>query len=405
MTKLCHPGPAVSFLVALALCLTPARSLLGQSGKEGDIVEKSTETPAPPSTSKEEEKAGIGSWTQYRGDFANSGVSHSPRPKYQGLKWKYFVGSPMTSTPAIAAGKVVVPSEAGYVNAIDAKTGTKAWLTKLSRPKEAVVHSSPLIFGGRVYVCGKSGTFYALDLETGRELFAVKVSEKEIYSSPKGDARGIVFGTVDESIVCLDPGDGRIRWRVPALREIGSTPTILGDSVFIPGKDRILYEIDINSGEVRKRHALPGTTHCTMPVGAGFGFFSTGGNKAYGYDLLEGKVVWEAAATSDDQTAAAYTEGVAYLQQGQFVWAVEATSGRKLWEFKAPNKVTPFCLNGDDLLLAGRDKTFRVLDRKTGNELYSLNLGEGFHSGPILVDGVVYIAADVTDGMHVYAIE
>jgi hypothetical protein len=34
-----------------------------------------------------------------------------------------------------------------------------------------------------------------------------------------------------------------------------------------------------------------------------------------------------------------------------------------------------------------------------------LDFDEGFVSGPILVDGTVYLAADMDTGMHLYAIE
>lgn len=343
----------------------------------------------------------------FRGDLENTGISHSPRPKYTGLKWKHHCGSPLTSTPAVAAGKVIAPSEAGYVNCIDAATGKKVWEKKCGTGQAGmgIVFTSPLIVDGRIYVGSKTGTLYCLDLETGDIAFTFQAGEKEIYSSPKGDGRGVVFGTIDGTIWCVDPKTGKDRWKVDAHREVGATAAILGDVVYIPGKDRNYYQIDYRTGRVLSKPQLSATTHCTAALGAGYAFLVLGGRKSIAWDLLRGEQVWENEATSDDQIATGYADGVAYFPLGQFLWAIDAPTGKKLWEFKADHKIAPPVINGDDVLIAGRDRKFRVLDRKSGRETWSLDLGEGFVAGPVLVDGVVYLAGDANEGMHVFAIE
>jgi outer membrane protein assembly factor BamB len=50
----------------------------------------------------------------------------------------------------------------------------------------------------------------------------------------EGDARGVVFGTMDGDIWCIDPQTGKAKWKVDALREIGATAAILGDSAEVP---------------------------------------------------------------------------------------------------------------------------------------------------------------------------
>jgi outer membrane protein assembly factor BamB len=57
------------------------------------------------------------------------------------------------------------------------------------------------------------------------------------------------------------------------------------------------------------------------------------------------------------------------------------------------------------VVIAGRDQHLRVLDRKSGQERWSLHLGEGFVAGPVIVDGVVYLAGDANEGLHVFAVE
>jgi outer membrane protein assembly factor BamB len=319
------------------------------------------------------------------------------------------VGAPTTSTPVVSQGLVITASEAGFVNAIDAATGKKVWIHKCGTGEftKGIIFTTPFIFDGRIYVGNRAGTLYCLDLKAGEEIFTFQAGEKEIYASPKGDGRGIVFGTIDGVIWCIDPKDGKPKWKVEAHREIGATAAILGDTIYIPGKDRNLYEIDYATGNLRRKppFQLPGTTHCTAALGAGYAFLITGGRKCHAIDLLDGKVVWENDATSDDHIPPGYADGVAYFPLGQFLWAIDGPTGAKLWEFKAEHKVSAPVINGGEVLIAGRDRKFRVIDRKTGTEIWSLDLGEGFVAGPVLVDGVVYLAGDANEGMNIFAVE
>ncbi len=392
------------------LSLSPFAVVAVALGSLAPSVLAAPQEPTAGATRPAEETAklpGVGSWTQFRGDPQNSGVSHSPRPAYKGLKWKYFVGAPLSSTPAVAAGKVIAPSEAGWVNAIDAATGRRAWVTRCGTGKAGggIIFTSPLIHDGRVYTASREGRLYCLDLETGQQIFEFDAGDRELYASPKGDDRGIVFSSMSGAIFCVDPKTGKQKWKAQALREVGATVSILGDTIFVAGKDRNLYEIDYATGAMRPKTQLPGTTHCTAALGAGFAYLVTGGRKSQAVDLLDGRVVWEDDATSDDQIATAYADGVAYFPLGAVVRAVDGPTGRRLWEFKADHKVAPPLVNGNDLVVAGRDHKLRVLDRKTGAETWSLDLGEGFVAGPVIVDGVVYLAGDANEGKHVFAVE
>jgi outer membrane protein assembly factor BamB len=350
---------------------------------------------------------GVGAWTEYRGDPLNSGVSHSPRPAYRGPKWKYFAGSPLTSTPAVAAGKVIAPSEGGFVNAIDARTGAKVWIAQCGpgTPGNGIVFTSPLIHEGRVYVGSKPGTLHCLDLETGVEIFKVDLAKEAIYASPKGGAKGIVVSSMDGVIHCLDPATGASRWKVRTHREVGATAAIMGDRVLVPGKDRTFYEIDYASGDVVRRIEMPSTSNATPVIGLGFAHVMMSSGKAAAIDLLTGRIAHDVETTGDDQTTGAFADGILYLPVGQFMRAISGATGELLWEFRAGHKVSPPIVNGDDLLFTSRDRKFRVVERRTGNLHFELEFEDGFVAGPVLVDGVVYVATDVHSGVHVHAIE
>ncbi|MAG34312.1 MAG: hypothetical protein CL908_25820 [Deltaproteobacteria bacterium] len=360
-------------------------------------------------------KAGVTAWTQFRGDLLNTGISHSRQPNWKklGIKWKYWTGSYQSSTPAMADGKLVTCTEGGDMHCVDARTGKKVWKILCSadrKPGRGIVFCSPLIHNGRVYVGNKIGQLWCINFKTGKKEWTWQEDglDPRIFSSPKGDDRGIVIATVDQKmmrgqITCLDPVTGKERWKTRLGREVGATPAVLGDALYVACKDRKLYEIGYADGKIRRAMPLPGTTHCTPALGMGFAFLVTGGRKSVAVDLLQGKVAWQADATSDDKIAVGFANGRAYFPLGRFLYCFDAITGAEKYKFPTGHKVSAPCISGDYALITGRDGWFRVID-KAGEEVHSVNLGEPCVAGPILVDGVVYTCSDVNVGHHLFAL-
>ncbi|MSR74463.1 MAG: hypothetical protein EXS14_03185 [Planctomycetes bacterium] len=350
-----------------------------------------------------EAKPGIGFWTQFRGDAASTGVSHSPRPAYKGVKWKHFLGGPSTSTPAVVDGKVIVATEAGWLTAVAVKDGTRIWQKKLAC--EAVIASSPLIIDGRIYIGTRGGHVICSSVADGALVWTHKTGSLAVYASPKGDARGIVFGDMNGVVWCLDPATGAVRWQSKALREVASSVSMLGDNLYVASRGRALYELNYKDGAILRTFELPKATASTPALGMGFAYLMCGSDLAVAIDLLEGRMVWTHSNALDDQSSAAFADGTVYMPLGQHLKAMNGRTGEVLWTCLTNHKIGPPVINGDDILIACRDKVFRVVDRKTGKVTFELAFDEGFVSGPVVVDGVVYLAADMDMGVHLYAIE
>jgi outer membrane protein assembly factor BamB len=266
---------------------------------------------------------------------------------------------------------------------------------------QGFVFSSPLIHEGRIYVGAKDHHLYCVDLQGGEVLWSYDAG-KEIYASPKGDGRGIVFSTADGQVICLDPKSGERRWQFRADREIGAAAAVWGRQLLIPGRDRTMYRIDYESGSIIEEIGLPGATHCTPCIGMGYAFLIVGGRKSAAIDLFESRIAWEGVATGDHKTPCAYFDKRVYLPLGKYVYCVNGATGEKLWEAEAQNRVTPPLINAGELIFAGKDGTLRVHDRKSGEEVVTVALGEQFIAGPILVGGTFYLAGSKS---YLYAVE
>lgn len=360
-------------------------------------------------------RAGESAWLQYRGDLQNSGVSHSRPIDWSRVEkaWSYFAGASLTATPAVAGGRVIAADELGVVHAIDAATGKGIWTRRCGAggAGNGFVVSSPMILNNRIYVAAKTGVLYCLDWEKGEIQWEFAATEREddgdtakFFASPKGDARGILLSSTGGRTWCIDPVNGKPKWHVDLYRETGASAAVIGNLVYVAGKDRLLREIDYETGEVLRQIQMPGTTHSTPAIGLGYAFLITF-QKTFAIDLtqMDAPVVWTGEATSDDKLCAAVGHGNVYFPLGQFVYAQEGPSGRTLWKFKAGHKVSPVCVVGDDICFAARDKVFTVVS-KAGEKLYEIDLGEGFHAGPVVVDGSVYLASDVSTGVRVFCL-
>jgi len=267
-----------------------------------------------------------------------------------------------------------------------------------------------MILDGVAYTGNRIGQLWAVDMKTGDRKWhwQAKTIKPEIYASPKGDARGIVICTVDMklakgSIVCLDPKTGKEKWTVKTGREVGATPAIFGNSIYVACKDRKVYEIDYATGKVLRQFPLPGTTHCTISIGMGFAFLVTGGQHVMAIDLLGGKTAWDVTGSADEQTSLGFANGRTLVPIGRSMHCFDAVSGVEKWQYEGPHKFAPPCIaSNGDVLTINRDGRFRVI--RDGKLVKEVDLAEPCVAGPVLVDGVVYTCSDVNSGHHVFAL-
>ena len=108
--------------------------------------------------------AALAGWPMFRGDPALTGVASGRLADQLELRWSYQTGVPVKSSPAIAAGKVLIGNDAGHLFALDLKTGKSLWTFKAGDSIEA----SPLVVNSAVYVGSADGNLYALDLQNRR---------------------------------------------------------------------------------------------------------------------------------------------------------------------------------------------------------------------------------------------
>jgi outer membrane protein assembly factor BamB/predicted phosphodiesterase len=122
--------------------------------------------------------------------------------------WRYGV----VATPALAGGKLIVPTMAGKVMAFHAASGADAWFHDGAPPVIRTAHyqgagaetfaASPVVTADIVWVGGVDGRLRALDLENGRQLWEVDLGAP-IMSAPVPAGEMLYVGTYDGTVHAL----------------------------------------------------------------------------------------------------------------------------------------------------------------------------------------------------------
>ena len=123
--------------------------------------------------------AGPYDWPMFRHDLQHTGYSASPAPSTNQTLWNYTTGGFVSSSPAVADGKVYVGSYDNNTYCFDAATGAKVW----NFTTGGNMHSSPAVADGKVYACSYDRKVYCLNALTGASIWNFTTGD-EVHGSP-----------------------------------------------------------------------------------------------------------------------------------------------------------------------------------------------------------------------------
>lgn len=331
-----------------------------------------TALPAPPA-------AGL-----YRSNPARTGCPVTTGlPHLSGAKWSYKLGGRQHCTPALADGLLVSGLNV-YQNlyALDSETGKPRWEFRTGN-----VASPPTIANGVVYFGSGDvreldrGLFLAVDLKTGQE-----------------------------------------RWRLTTGKIESKSPLVVDDLVYLASDNLNLYALDAHSGRVvwKFPFALPHYMvigHTAPAYADGTIYFGGSGLKLDGtstyaslfaLDARTGALKWQFAprgranVRSDDrlQDMVAVAGGVVYGKSDNFLFAVDASTGRQRWIFTAPRAITVPAVSASRAYVGCFDGNVYVLDSATGAIVDRIPLAGYCDTAPVVVGETLYLAASANGTQH-----
>jgi outer membrane protein assembly factor BamB len=259
------------------------------------------------------------------------------------------------------------------------------------------VLSTPAVEGDLVYIASTDGRLYALDRLSGAERWRF-ATEGPISSSP-AVAHGLVYvSSVDGYVHAVDAATGRRRWRFTTRGERRFTaPGIHGA---IPRSERMPDPFDV---------------FLSSPTVAGdVLYIGSGDQHVYALNARTGDKLWEFATGDVVHASPAVVDGVVYIGSwDRNLYALDAATGRERWRYTTGadsviyNQVgiaSSAAVGGGMVFVGGRDGHFHAVDAATGALRWKHNNNGGWTIGsPALRDGIVYFAT--SDGRRFKALD
>lgn len=307
------------------------------------------------------------------------------------------------ATPVIDGGKLFVGVQRGFFYCIDVEHARKDWIFKA----QGAIYASARVDGENVYFADTKGAIYALNKKTGKLVWISKI-DGEVVSAPLIQDGKIYFVTLAKELAALDISNGNLLWQT-RQRVKDSSFTIMGaaDPVFYNGmilvgySDGTLVAHSVVDGSARWVKQLGDRTQAfhdvdaTILIVGKLAYLSSADGKFYALNPENGQTVWEVPVGSVNSAALAGNN--LYLAAGGILYSFEADSGKTIWEqnFEVTEISSPAIYEKWIAVVATQGKIY-VLDRQSGDVLFSWFVKGGGFSNPVISDNQLFLLSNAS---------
>jgi outer membrane protein assembly factor BamB/predicted phosphodiesterase len=189
-----------------------------------------------------------------------------------------------------------------------------------------------------VFATNTAGWIFALDKKTGKKTWAFKTNGK-IYSTPAVKGNSVVVGSSDNFVYCLSAKTGKLLWKAAAQRPVLGSPVIEKKTVYIGSSDGHFRAFNLKNGKLLWDFDQVNNFVVTRPlVYQGKVYFGSWGNEFYALDAATGKLAWKWSNGSTNRMfspAACYpvaANGRIFLvAPDRFMTSLNAETGAVVW--------------------------------------------------------------------------
>ena len=265
----------------------------------------------------------------------------------------------MASSPAVWGRYLVYHGMEGHVWLLDRATGRLRWHYWVGSP----IESSPIVRHGIDYFGAWNGRLYALDLRHRRLRWSRTLGAK-ITSSASISGRTLYIGDYAGRLWAIAFGSGRTRWTASVNGRIYGTPAVAAGRIFVPSSSGGSLTAFSTRGRYLWRISPGAYVYSSPAFSHGRVFFGSYNGVFYGVSASSGRILWAVGLGGPISGAAVVVDGVAYA--GSFagrIVGVDARSGRTLVRFPHGHYV-PVSGNGKRLLFHGYSALYALEPRR-----------------------------------------
>ncbi|WP_323677505.1 PQQ-binding-like beta-propeller repeat protein [Halorubellus sp. PRR65] len=202
------------------------------------------------------------------------------------------------TTPAVGDGVAFVGNDDALV-AVETDGGDTAWEVAVEGTVTAPTLADGSVYVGAVdeYEDGFTVGVHAFDADDGSRRWLTE-TDVGVERPVACDGDRVLAALGGRTLVALDAGDGRERWRVDGVSRF-SAPTLVDDTVYIVGdgdRENALLALDATDGSVQWSFALGGDGHVSPAVTEDRVYVGTTEDQAmYAVDRADGTRWWRAS--------------------------------------------------------------------------------------------------------------
>jgi outer membrane protein assembly factor BamB len=365
-------------IAIVVVAYRPARDVRGTASTEY-VPATHVEPPAPSLP-----------WPQWGRDLQRTrSAPFALRPPFR-VQWVFHGRSLLEFPPAVAYGRVYLPTFAGLLVALSAETGRVQWRYDSGR----CVWASPAVADGLVYetfllrapACrpdvDRRGLLVAFDARTGAERWRVALPPTE--SSPLVAGGLVTIGDWSGDVSAFDAHTGRRRWTFHAVGAVKSSPTLAGGRVFVGTYAGRVYALDARTGQEVWHAAAPrrwlrrGRFYSTPAAAHGRIYIGATDGKVYAFGARTGRLHWSFSTGGYVYAApAVWRDLVLVGSYDHRLYALDAATGAARWSFDARGRITAGAtVLGDVVYVSTLERRTFGLDARTGRQIWSFPDGK-----------------------------
>jgi outer membrane protein assembly factor BamB len=295
------------------------------------------------------------------------------------------------------------------------KKYSPTWKVSLGRANhyDVIPKSAPFLDGEVIYLGSDEGSLFAIDAQDGSKKWEYKTTytanHKGIYSSPLVYKDKVIFGSYDGNVYALNKFTGKREWVFLDADYVGSSPKIAEDlKLLFIGLEYGLFQkhggiaaLHAETGQIAwihrdvsyHVHATPGysTTHKIVVCGANNGF-------VYAYDARSGEKKWEYKTNGEIKYGVAFDDTKNLVCVGSFdggLYVLNIKNGKPIHRFSAhAGFYTSPVICGDLAIIGSLDRTIYAFNLVTKEIAWEVETRGRVFGAPLAHEGHVYIGSN-----------
>jgi outer membrane protein assembly factor BamB len=336
-------------------------------------------------------------WPVFRGRHDLSGSIRSELPESPSLLWNLATGSRTKSSPVISEDVIYFGTDKGTLYAVGTD-GKIRWNYETG----SAIEAPPLVFGNIVYAGSSDGSMRAVNKSTGKLLWTYTTDNQIVGSAnvwTAGKLSGIIFGSYDYYLHCVDPLNGKALWKLETMNYVNGTPAVSNNRILFGGCDGIMRVVDPRSGVERDTFNIGVYIAASPAVVSDKAFFGDYNGGFYCLDIINRKILWKIApggtAGSILGIPASAGNYVVIGNEDKHLYCYNTQDGRSMWKFRTNGRVVGSAVVTPSKVLAGSmDGYVYLLGLTGGKKLWSFNTGAPVSSSPAVSKGRFFILTE-----------